>query len=93
MESGVSSLIWPSLGQWLIKTAYSDNHGLDFASLSQLEGVEIYDDRPYTSAQRGTNEHFNGCLRQKGSRSTKLFTMSDKRLLGCQFVARKLDNY
>lgn len=46
-----------------IKSITADN-GSEFASLSQLEGVDVYFAHPYSSHERGSNENFNGLLRE-----------------------------
>ena len=46
-----------------IKSITADN-GSEFALLSELEGVDIYFAHAYSSHERGTNENFNGLLRE-----------------------------
>ena len=49
--------------EYPIKSITADN-GSEFASLSDLEGLEVYFAHPYSSHERGSNEHFNGLLRE-----------------------------
>lgn len=46
-----------------IKSITADN-GSEFALLSQLEGIEVYFAHAYSSHERGSNENFNGLLRE-----------------------------
>lgn len=46
-----------------IKSITADN-GSEFTYLSQLEGIGVYFAHPYASHERGTNENFNGLLRE-----------------------------
>lgn len=46
-----------------IKSITADN-GSEFALLNQLEGVDVYFAHPYSSHERGSNENFNGLLRE-----------------------------
>lgn len=61
-----------------IKSITADN-GSEFASLSDTEGIQVYYAHAYSSHERGSNEHFNGLLREfipKG-KSLKLITAED----------------
>ncbi|MFS9161732.1 IS30 family transposase [Streptococcus oralis] len=52
-----------------IKSITADN-GNEFSSLSKIEGLDVYFAHAYSSYERGTNENFNGLLREfipKGS--------------------------
>lgn len=51
------------LAQYPIRSITSDN-GSEFSSLSDLKGVDVYFAHPYSSHERGTNENFNGLLRE-----------------------------
>ena len=46
-----------------IKSITADN-GNEFSSLSKIEGLDIYFAHAYSSYERGTNENFNGLLRE-----------------------------
>lgn len=46
-----------------IKSITADN-GNEFASLSEIEGLDVYFAHDYSSYERGTNENFNGLLRE-----------------------------
>ena len=57
-----------------IKSITEDN-GNEFSSLSKIEGLDVYFAHAYSSYERGTNENFNGLLREfipKGSSLKKL---------------------
>lgn len=45
------------------KSITADN-GSEFSELSTFEGSDIYFAHPYTSCERGTNEHHNGLIRR-----------------------------
>ncbi len=52
-----------------IKSVTADN-GNEFSSLSKIESLDVYFAHAYSSYERGTNENFNGLLREfipKGS--------------------------
>ncbi|KPJ21751.1 IS30 family transposase, partial [Streptococcus phocae] len=59
----VNQAILDDMKDYPIKSITADN-GSEFALLSELEGVDIYFAHAYTSHERGTNEHFNGLLRE-----------------------------
>lgn len=70
----VNEAIVELLKQYPIKSITADN-GSEFASLSELEGVQVYYAHAYSSHERGTNENFNGLLREfipKGQSLTRL---------------------
>ena len=46
-----------------IKSITADN-GNEFSSLSKIEGLDVYFAHAYSSYERGTNENFNGLLRE-----------------------------
>ena len=46
-----------------IKSITADN-GNEFASLSEIESLEVYFAHAYLSYERGTDEHSNGLLRE-----------------------------
>ena len=55
------------------------DNGSEFAALNELEGVQVYYAHAYSSYERGTNENFNGLLREfvpKG-KSLKTLTAED----------------
>ncbi|CQR26063.1 transposase [Streptococcus varani] len=49
--------------QYPIASITADN-GSEFSLLSDLEAVDVYFAHPYSSHERGTNENFNGLLRE-----------------------------
>lgn len=46
-----------------IQSITADN-GREFSRLNELEGIDIYYAHPYASYERGSNENFNGLLRE-----------------------------
>ena len=53
-----------------IKSIITDN-GNKFSSLGEIEGLDVYFAHTHSSYERGTNENFNGLLREfipKGGR-------------------------
>lgn len=74
----VNEAVTELITQYPIKTITADN-GSEFASLCELEGVQVYYAHAYSSHERGTNEHFNGLLREfiPKSQSLKLITEAD----------------
>ena len=46
-----------------MKSITADN-GNEFSSLSKIEGLDVYFAHAYSSYERGTNENFNGLLRE-----------------------------
>ena len=46
-----------------VKSITADN-GNEFSSLSKIEGLDVYFAHAYSSYERGTNENFNGLLRE-----------------------------
>lgn len=59
----VNQAIIDYMESYPIKSITADN-GSEFALLSELEGVDIYFAHAYSSHERGTNENFNGLLRE-----------------------------
>ena len=45
-------------------TTITFDNGSEFATLSQVEGTDIYFAHPYSPWERGSNEHANGLLRE-----------------------------
>ncbi len=59
----VNEAVADLIKQYPIKSITADN-GSEFASLSELEGIQVYYAHAYSSHERGTNENFNGLLRE-----------------------------
>ncbi|WP_172793792.1 IS30 family transposase [Streptococcus halotolerans] len=59
----VNQAVLDYMKSYPIKSITADN-GSEFALLSDLEGVDIYFAHAYSSHERGTNENFNGLLRE-----------------------------
>ena len=92
----VNEAVAELIQQYPIKSITADN-GSEFASLNELEGVQVYYAHAYSSYERGTNENFNGLLREfvpKG-KSLKTLTAEDlaKATLAINQRPRGLLNY
>lgn len=57
----------------------SDN-GSEFSSLPELEGIDVYFAHPYSSHERGTNENFNGLLREFLPKGVSLNSLTTEEL-------------
>ena len=57
LNTGANMKLYP------IKSITADN-GNEFSSLSKIEGLDVYFAHAYSSYERGTNENFNGLLRE-----------------------------
>ena len=65
----VNQAVLECMKRYPIKSITADN-GNEFSSLSKIEGLDVYFAHAYSSYERGTNENFNGLLREfipKGS--------------------------
>ncbi|MDG3142029.1 IS30 family transposase [Streptococcus suis] len=74
----VNQAVLECMASYPIKSITADN-GSEFALLSELKDVDTYFAHAYASHERGTNEHFNGLLREfvpKGV-SLKELTLTD----------------
>lgn len=67
----VNEAVTELIKQYPIKSITADN-GAEFASLSELEGVQVYYAHAYSSHERGSNENFNGLLREFIPKGTSL---------------------
>lgn len=72
------------LAEYPISSITSDN-GSEFSLLSELEDVDIYFAHPYSSHERGTNENFNGLLREFLPKGKSLNPLTDEELV--QYLA------
>lgn len=59
----VNQAVLECMKPYLIKSITADN-GNEFSSLSKIEGLDVYFAHAYSSYERGTNENFNGLLRE-----------------------------
>ena len=80
----INEAIKDFLTEYPISSITSDN-GAEFSLLSDLEGVDIYFAHPYSSHERGTNENFNGLLREFLPKGQSLNPLTDEDLL--QYIA------
>ena len=62
-----------------IASITADN-GSEFSSLSDLETVDVYFAHPYSSHERGTNENFNGLLREYIPKGVSLNSLTSEEL-------------
>lgn len=62
-EEYVNQVVLECMKLYPIKSITSDN-GNKFSSLSKKEGLDVYFTHAYSSYERGTNENFNGLLRE-----------------------------
>ena len=62
-EEYVNQAILECMKLYPIKSITADN-GNEFISLSKIEGLDVYFAHAYSSYERGTNENFNGLLRE-----------------------------
>lgn len=67
------------LSQYPIGSITSDN-GSEFSSLSTLKNVDVYFAHSYSSHERGTNEHFNGLLREFLAKGVSLNPLTTEEL-------------
>ena len=67
------------LEEYPISSITSDN-GSEFSLLPDLGGVDIYYAHPYSSHERGTNENFNGLLREFLPKGQSLNPLTDEDL-------------
>ena len=70
-----------------IKSITADN-GNEFSSLGEIEGLDVYFAHAYSSYDQGTNEHFNGLLREFISKG---INERPRRILGYQSVKKLVE--
>lgn len=75
----INSAVNHLLIEYPIISITADN-GSEFSLLSDLEKVEIYFAHPYSSHERGTNENFNGLLREFLPKGMSLNSLSTNEL-------------
>lgn len=56
------------------------DNGSEFSLLSDLEAVDVYFAHPYSSHERGTNENFNGLLREYVPKGVSLNSLTTEEL-------------
>ncbi|KPJ22255.1 IS30 family transposase, partial [Streptococcus phocae] len=92
----VNQAILDYMKDYPIKSITADN-GSEFALLSELEGVDIYFAHAYTSHERGTNENFNGLLREFVPKGISLQELTQEELAtytqAINNKLRKIHNY
>ncbi|HEQ4007742.1 TPA: IS30 family transposase, partial [Streptococcus pyogenes] len=67
------------ISQYPIASITADN-GSEFSLLSDLEAVDVYFAHPYSSHERGTNENFNGLLREYVPKGVSLNPLTSEEL-------------
>ncbi|MCU9534449.1 IS30 family transposase [Streptococcus sp. CSL10205-OR2] len=75
----VNQAILDYLKSYPIKSITADN-GSEFSLLSELEGIEVYFAHAYSSHERGTNENFNGLLREFVPKGVSLTGLTQENL-------------
>ena len=61
-------------------TSITSDNGSEFSLLSDLEEVDIYFAHPYSYHERGTNENFNGLLREFLPKGQPFNSLTEKEL-------------
>ncbi|HEQ1206169.1 TPA: IS30 family transposase, partial [Streptococcus pyogenes] len=67
------------ISQYPIASITADN-GSEFSLLSDLKAVDVYFAHPYSSHERGTNENFNGLLREYVPKGVSLNPLTSEEL-------------
>ncbi|HFT5971065.1 TPA: IS30 family transposase, partial [Streptococcus pyogenes] len=67
------------ISQYPIASTTADN-GSEFSLLSDLKAIDVYFAHPYSSHERGTNENFNGLLREYGPKGVSLNPLTSEEL-------------
>lgn len=67
------------ISQYPIASITADN-GSEFSLLSDLKAVDVYFAHPYSSHERGTNENFNGLLREYVPKGISLNPLTSEEL-------------
>lgn len=62
-----------------IKSITADN-GSEFALLNEIDSIDVYFAHAYSSHERGTNEHFNGLLREYIPKGTSINGLNEEDL-------------
>ena len=92
----VNEVVAELIQQYPIKSITAGN-GSEFAALNELEGVQVYYAHAYSSYERGTNENFNGLLREFVPKGKLLKTLTTEDLakvtLAINQRPRRLLNY
>ena len=70
-----------------IKSITAEN-GNEFSLLGDIEGLDVYFAHAYSSYDQGTNEHFNGLLREFISKG---INERPRRILGYQSVKKLVE--
>ncbi|WP_152569061.1 IS30 family transposase [Streptococcus phocae] len=92
----VNQAVLDYMKDYPIKSITADN-GSEFALLSELDGVAIYFAHAYSSHERGTNENFNGLLREFVPKGISLQELTQEELAtytqAINNKLRKIHNY
>lgn len=62
-------------------TSITSDNGSEFSRLADLEEVDISFAHPYSSHERGTNENFNGLLREFLPKGQSFNSLTEKELV------------
>ena len=66
---------------WTPDTSITSDNGSEFSRLADLEEVDISFAHPYSSHERGTNENFNGLLREFLPKGQSFNSLTEKELV------------
>ncbi len=72
----INSAVKKLLTQYPISSITADN-GSEFSLLSDLKGINVYFAHPYSSHEKGSNENFNGLLRDLKGVSLNFLTTAE----------------
>ena len=82
----INSAVRHLTSRYPIASITADN-GSEFSLLSDLEAVDVYFAHPYSSHERGTNENFNGLLREYVPKGVSLHSLTSGTLVINELVA------
>lgn len=92
----ITSAVCELVAQYPILSITADN-GSEFSQLSSIQNLPIYFAHPYSSHERGSNENFNGLLREYLPKGESLNSLSDGDLISYLEAInnrpRRLHNY
>jgi IS30 family transposase len=89
MSRRIRMLMRRAANQFKTITADNGTEFHDFASVEAENGVQFYFATPYHSWERGSNENFNGLLRQYLPKRTSMAGLTQQR---CDAIARQLNS-
>lgn len=75
----INEAVQDLIKRYPIASITADN-GSEFSLLSELTDIEVYFAHPYSSHERGSNENFNGLLREFLPKGKSLNPLTDEEL-------------